>query len=153
MTLNSSGPISLGGSTAGQSINLELGKAATHLESQLAALRSEHGLQRAGTMGDIGLRQQALRDTQTEAVNRLGQGLRGQQFEQQKGLAELGLAQREQELKRRGQIMDFAPRLMGASSYGTLGLQGRDSGYNTLGQAGFGIASEILPYYMKSKGY
>ena len=29
MTLNSSGPISLGGSTAGQSINLELGKAAT----------------------------------------------------------------------------------------------------------------------------
>ena len=29
MTLNASGPISLGGSTAGQSINLELGKAAT----------------------------------------------------------------------------------------------------------------------------
>jgi len=29
MTLNSSGPISLGGSTAGQSINLELGKSAT----------------------------------------------------------------------------------------------------------------------------
>ena len=29
MTLNSSGPISLGGSTAGQSINLELGQAAT----------------------------------------------------------------------------------------------------------------------------
>lgn len=29
MTLNSSGPISLGGSTAGQSINLELGQSAT----------------------------------------------------------------------------------------------------------------------------
>ena len=127
----------------------ELGKAATHLESQLAALRSEHGLQRAGTMGDIGLRQQGLRDAQTEAVNRLGQGLRGQQFEQQKGLAELGLAQREQELKRRGQIMDFAPRLMGASSYGTLGLQGRDSGFNQLGQTGLAVAGKALPYYLK----
>lgn len=33
MTLNASGPISLGGSTAGQSINLELGKSATALAS------------------------------------------------------------------------------------------------------------------------
>lgn len=131
----------------------ELGKAATNLESQLASLRSQYGLQRAGTMGDIGLRQQALRDAQSEAVGKLGLGIRGQQFEQQKGLADLGLAQNQLELQRRGQLMKFVPDLLSSSAYRPLQLQGGNTGLQELGQAGMALTGKVLPYYMQSKGY
>jgi hypothetical protein len=50
MTLNSSGPISLGGSTAGQSVNLELGFAATAtIAMNTTAVRTLAGFPTAGT--------------------------------------------------------------------------------------------------------
>ncbi len=81
----------------------ELGNAGSNLESQLAALRSAHGLQqsglelqrgelgtrRAGVLGQLGLGQQAQNQAQAQALGQLRLGGRGQQLQERGNITNL----------------------------------------------------------------
>lgn len=81
----------------------ELGKAGSNLESQLAALRSAHGLQqsglelqrgelgtrRLGVLGQLGLGQQQQNAAQAQALGQLRLGGRGQQLQERGNIANL----------------------------------------------------------------
>lgn len=123
----------------------QLGKAGSNLESQLAALRSQYGLQRAGTLGSLAQGQQQLGLSRSQSIADLGMKLRGQQFGQQKDLANLGLAQNEQELARRQQGLSLLPQLMQQSQYSPVKRESM-SGSSQLTQLGAGIGGKLLPY-------
>jgi hypothetical protein len=123
----------------------ELGKAGSNLEGQLAGLRSEYGLKRAGTLGSLQQKQQALDVGRAQAIGSLGLAQQGQQFGQQQSLANLGLANNQQQLSQQQQRNNLLMGLLGAGQYGTTGVQQNPGFADTamgVGAAGLGLGAQ-----------
>jgi hypothetical protein len=125
----------------------QLGKAGSDLESKLAAMKSQHGLERAGTLGSLTQGQQALGLTRSKDIASLGMGLRNQQFNQRESLANLRLAQNQQELARRGQSLGTLGDMYRNSQLSSLKLNG-GNGFNDLTQVGSGILGKGFKAYL-----
>lgn len=92
-----------------------LGQAGEGLDAQLAALRAKYGLQRAQTLGGLGLKQQAIDLSRASTANQLGMQQQQQQFGQQQALAGLGLQQRGQNLAQQQANQNALMGLIGLS--------------------------------------
>jgi len=130
----------------------QLGKAGSDLESKLAAMKSQYGLERAGTLGSLAQGQQALGLNRSRDIATLGMGLRNQQFGQRHDLAQLGLAQNQQELARRGQALGTLGDMYRNSQRSVAQLKNDGGGYGDVTQIGAGIIRKALPEYLKVTG-
>jgi hypothetical protein len=81
----------------------ELGKAGTNLESQLAALRSQHGLQQ----GQLGLQQQDVASRRAGILGQLGLGQQSQDLARAQTLGNLRMGQQGQRLQERGLLANL----------------------------------------------
>lgn len=127
----------------------QLGKAGSDLESKLAALRSQYGLERAGTLGSLAQGQQQLGLNRSRDIASLGMGLRNQQFNQRESLANLGLQQNQQELARRGQALGTLSDMYRNSQLSPINLKnGGSNGFNDLSQIGSGILGKGFKAYL-----
>lgn len=130
----------------------QLGKAGSDLNAKLAAMKSQYGLERAGTLGSLAQGQQGLGLTRSRDIASLGMGLRNQQFNQRHDLAQLGLAQNQQELARRGQALGTLNNMYQNSQRSVANLKNPGGGYNDMTQLGAGIIGKALPAYLKASG-
>lgn len=123
----------------------ELARAGVNLEGQLSGLKSQYGLQRAGLLGNLNQKQQALDVGRSQAVGNLGLAQQGQQFGQQQALANLGLQQNQQQLGQQQQNNNLLTSLLGAGQYGTTGVSQNPGAADYAigaGLGGLGIAGQ-----------
>lgn len=123
----------------------ELGRASSDLESKLAALKSQYGLQRANTLGGLSQKQQALDVGRAQAIGNLGLAQQGQQFGQQQALANLGLQQQQLNLGQQSQRNQLLAQLLGAGQYQTAGTPQKGLGLGgALIEGGAKVAGGLL---------
>ena len=100
----------VGGGTRSSAYRGEAQAGGERLAESLAALKSKYGLERGSIVGQLGLKQSAIEQQRALGAGQvgnqryqLGQQGQAQQFGRQLDLANLGLAQNNQELQRRQQ--------------------------------------------------
>lgn len=123
----------------------ELGKASSDLESKLAALKSQYGLQRANALGGLSQKQQALDVGRAQAIGNLGLAQQNQQFNQQQALSNFGLQQNQQQLGEKGLQNQLLASLLGAGQYQTAGSPQKGLGLGgALLQGGAGLLGSAI---------
>lgn len=80
-----------------------LGRAAQNVATQLGALGSQYGLQRAQTLGNLGQRQEELGYKRAGLMHKLNQDRQNQAFRQAESLANIGIQEKQLGLQHSGQ--------------------------------------------------
>ncbi len=130
----------------------ELGKAGSNLESQLAGLRSQYGLQRANALGSLSQKQQALDTGRAQAVGNLGLAQQGQQFGQQQAIANLGLQNNQQQLSSQQQQSNLLSSLLGQGRYDTTNYSQNPGLADYALGGGLSLLGTGLQGYMQNQG-